>query len=166
MQVPKGMWSPEEGRNKTEIVPFHLQGDITPFQLYCLSTHFWRSLLGQSAGHKRDGAVSRHSLLFDISGTQNSCASLSCYGISPKLCYPAHRAAKQLQSSFKTEATDPETSHTASSSKADCSSHRQNKFGPICKKIRHSKRNIWFHQIFSAPTRNIPNSCYQLNPKE
>lgn len=97
----KGWESPGEGRNKTEIVPFHLQGDITSFQLYCLSTHFWRSLLGQSAGHKRDEAVSRHSLLFGISGTQNCCASLSCYGISPKAVLPcpscSQAAAKWFQ---------------------------------------------------------------------
>lgn len=106
MQVPKGMGSPGEGRNKTEIVPFHLQGDITSFQLYCLSTHFWRSLLGQSAGHKRDGAVSRHSLLFGISGTQNCCASLSCYGISPKAVLPcpscSQAASKQKPQLLKT----------------------------------------------------------------
>lgn len=60
MQVPEGTGSPGEGRNKREIAPFQLQGDITPFQLYCLNIHFERSLLGQSAGHKRDGTVSRH----------------------------------------------------------------------------------------------------------
>lgn len=60
IQVPKGVGSPGVGRNKTEIVLFQLQRDITSFQLYCLNRPFERSLLGQSAGHKRVGTVSRH----------------------------------------------------------------------------------------------------------
>lgn len=73
-------------------------------------------------------------------------------GFHQRQCYPDCCAAKQLQSGFKNR-SHGSWIHIASSAKADCSSHRQNKFGSFCKILdRHPKKK--FHQIFSAPGGN------------
>lgn len=70
-----------------------------------------------------------HSLCLVSLGNRASGPAFLVMGSHQRQCYPACHAAKQLQSGFKTEAVSPDYSHTASSSKADCSSHGENKFG-------------------------------------
>lgn len=136
----------EREETRQRLSPFSCRVMLHHFN-YIVKTSTSRDLFW---GKVRDGTVSRHTASCLVSlGNRTSGPALLVMGFHQRQCYPACHAAKQLQSGSKTEAMAPEYSHTASSSKADCSSRRQNKLGPVCKTLdRHPKINIWLPSDF------------------